>query len=310
VHRRLTFQGDAESLAGLAGEIAALEGVIGLARVTGGSLKPPGDLLQADVLNRDADEVLRRARRRVDDGNRKITVVISETKAVIDREREALIENDADESLWEEMESDLRNHGRVSVNFIVLMALGGAISAAGLLSEPVPRAIAFVGASIIAPGFEPAAKLAQGLILGRARVCWRALTSLLLGYAVLGAAAAGLTAIASLLHAGAPRAQVTTDALAWLERLEVIPVAASACAAVAGVLMVVSLRDLYVVGPLMVLVMIPGVALMGAALAVGEWRIALEALTRVGVDMALVVALGAAVFAWKQRAFHRRRPLP
>jgi hypothetical protein len=130
------------------------------------------------------------------------------------------------------------------------------------------------------------------------------------GYAVLGAAAAGLTAVASLLHAGAPRTQVTAEEFGWLERLEVIPITASACAAVAGVIMVVSLRDLYVVGPLMVLVMIPGVALMGAALAVAEWRVALDALIRVGVDMALIVGLGAAVFAWKQRTFHRRRPLP
>lgn len=309
MHRRLTFQGDAQALAALADEIASLDGVIGLARVPGGSLKPPGDLLQADVLNRDADEVLRRARRRVDDPARKITLVISETRATIDRERVVLIENDADESLWEEMESDLRNHGRVSVNFVVLMALGGVIAAAGVLSEPVPRAIAFVGASIISPGFEPVAKLAQGLVLGRPRVCGRALTSLVIGYAVLGAAAAALTALASLLNLGA-RAHVTAEAMGWLERVEVIPVAASACAAVAGIIMVVSLRDLYVVGPLMVLMMISGVALAGAALAVGEWRVAAHALTRVGVDLALVVGLGAGVFAWKQHAFHHRRPLP
>ena len=84
----------------------------------------------------------------------------------------------------------------------------------------------------------------------------------------------------------------------------------SGCAAVAGILMVVSLRDLYVVGPLMVLVMISGVALVGAALARGEASLALAALERVGVDVALIVGLGAAVFAWKQRRFHRRRPLP
>jgi hypothetical protein len=310
VHRRLTFQGDAKALAGLADEMATLDGVIALARVPGGSLKPAGDLLHADVLNRDTDEVLRKARRSLDDPARKITVVISETRVVIDRERSELIENDADESLWEEMESDLRNHGRVSVNFVVLMALGGAISAAGILSDPVPRAIAFVGASIIAPGFEPIAKLAQGLVLARSRVCWRAVVSIVVGYTVLGAAAAGLTALASLLHPGSPRAEVTAEAMSWLQRVEVIPVLASACAAVAGIIMVVSLRDLYVVGPLMVLVMIPGVALTGAALAVGEPRVALHALTRVGVDMALIVGLGAAVFAWKQRAFHRRRPLP
>jgi hypothetical protein len=83
----------------------------------------------------------------------------------------------------------------------------------------------------------------------------------------------------------------------------------SGCAAVAGILMVVSLRDLYVVGPLMVLLPISGVSLIGAALALGQPRVAWGALGRVGVDLVLIVILGAAVFYWKQHRFHRRRPL-
>jgi hypothetical protein len=77
----------------------------------------------------------------------------------------------------------------------------------------------------------------------------------------------------------------------------------------AGVIMVVSLRDFYVVGPLMLLVLISGVALAGAALALGEGGIALGALGRTGCDLGLLVVLGGAVFHWKQRHFHRRRPL-
>jgi len=80
-------------------------------------------------------------------------------------------------------------------------------------------------------------------------------------------------------------------------------------AAVAGIIMIVSLRDLYVVGPLMVLVLISNVGLTGAALALGEFRLALSALERAGVDVAAILVLGGAVFYWKQRGFHRRRPL-
>ncbi|HEY8923787.1 MAG TPA: DUF389 domain-containing protein [Polyangia bacterium] len=311
MHRRLTFQGDTGAIGRLADQITDLDGVIGLARWPGGSLKPAGDVLQADVLNQAADEVLRRARPSLEDPAHPMTLVISQSNAVIDREHREMIERDADESLWEEMESDLRNHGRISINYVVLMALGGAVAAAGFLFDPVPEAVAMVGAAIIAPGFEPIAKMAQAIVLKRPYVVLRAFRSVVVGYAVLAAAAAALTFAAGALRlAPQPPHVVPPETARYLARLEAAPIVTSACAAVAGVLMVVSLRDLYVVGPLMVLVLISGVALVGAALARGEGRLAVAALERVGVDVALIVGLGAGVFAWKQRRFHRRRPLP
>jgi hypothetical protein len=310
MHRRITFQGDSVAITTLAKELEPLDGVIGLAQQRGASLKPAGDVLQVDVLNSTADEVLRRARPRLDDDAVNLTVVILQSNAIIDRRRAHLIETDGDESLWEEMESDLRNHGRVSVNYVLLMALGGVISAAGLLVESVTQAIALVGASIIAPGFEPIAKLTQGLVLRQTNVCGRALLSVGVGYGVLFAAAFLTVLALSLANPGHPHAALLAQpVLEPLTHLDAAPLVTSACAAVAGIVMVVSLRDLYVVGPLMVLVLISGAALAGAALAVGEWGIALGALRRVGSDLALIVVLGAAVFYWKQRRFHRRRPL-
>jgi hypothetical protein len=55
--------------------------------------------------------------------------------------------------------------------------------------------------------------------------------------------------------------------------------------------------------------MMPGAALLGASIAVGDGPLALRALGRLGTDMGLTVLMGAAVFFWKQRRFHRRRPL-
>jgi hypothetical protein len=56
--------------------------------------------------------------------------------------------------------------------------------------------------------------------------------------------------------------------------------------------------------------LIPRVALTAAGLAVGDTGLPLGALRRVGVDLALIVILGGAVFTWKQRRVRRRRPLP
>ena len=43
--------------------------------------------------------------------------------------------HDADELLWEEMEQDLRNQGRLSANSLILMALGGSLCAAGVAAH-------------------------------------------------------------------------------------------------------------------------------------------------------------------------------
>lgn len=46
------------------------------------------------------------------------------------------------------------------------MASGAVIAMAGLLSGPVPQSLALAAAGIIAPAFEPVAKLAVGLVRG------------------------------------------------------------------------------------------------------------------------------------------------
>jgi hypothetical protein len=55
---------------------------------------------------------------------------------------------------------------QLSQNFLALMASGAVIAMAGLLSGPVPQSLALAAAGIIAPAFEPVAKLAVGLVRG------------------------------------------------------------------------------------------------------------------------------------------------
>lgn len=45
------------------------------------------------------------------------------------------------------------------------MALGGVIAAAGAVTEPSVSALAYVASAIIAPGFEPVAKISLGIVL-------------------------------------------------------------------------------------------------------------------------------------------------
>src|SRR2546430_382257 len=85
-------------------------------------------------------------------------------------------------------------------------SLAGELVAVGLLMPNVQQAVALVGASIIAPGFEPVAKLAQGIVLREFKICGRALRSLVVGYAVLVAASFAVTFSLSLAYPGRPHA--------------------------------------------------------------------------------------------------------
>lgn len=77
----------------------------------------------------------------------------------MDPDQAAAVARDVDEALWEETETGLRHQGRITSNYLAPMALGGAAAAAGFLVSPTTQVIAFVAASIIAPGFEALAKL-------------------------------------------------------------------------------------------------------------------------------------------------------
>ena len=106
-------------------ELVGLDGVIGVAVSRGASHKPVGDVITVHALNRDTDEVLTCVRLAEADGP--ISVVMAEVASIIDPAKQERIDDDVDEAIWEEMETGLRHQGRVTVNFLTLVALGGAI---------------------------------------------------------------------------------------------------------------------------------------------------------------------------------------
>ncbi|RYZ53198.1 MAG: DUF389 domain-containing protein [Proteobacteria bacterium] len=176
--------------------------------------------------------------------------------------------------------------------------------------DPVSQAIAFVGASIIAPGFEPISKMSLGIVLKRWPLIRGGGIAMLGGYATLIAAAFMGFKFLDYFHI------TTIDEIRALPIMETLTGASkdslvhSICAAVAGTLVITSLRDTYVVGPLIVLVMIPSSALTGIALGAGDFALAAEAFARVAIDVGLIIGAGCLVYLWKQIAKHRREPLP
>ena len=307
MHRTIevTFSPDCPDIA--LKELEDLDHVVGLSVQRQASVKPPGDVVTVHVLNRGADDVLRVAESARDHGD--VSVVTSEVASIVDPRHADAVSNDVDEALWEEVESGLRHQGRVTPNYLTLMALGGAIAAVGLVSDPVPQALAFVSASIIAPGFEPLAKVPVGLVLGRPNVVRRGVLASLAGYATLVAGAAVAFGVMRLFGGVTPDELVANPEVHRIAHQHLGDLLVSVAAAVAGLTMMVAYRRTVIAGPLVALVLVPAAALVGAALVAGEAGLAAEGAQRLAIDAALVVGLGAAVVAAKQAGVHRRRPM-
>jgi hypothetical protein len=149
--------------------------------------------------------------------------------------------------------------------------------------------------------------MSLGFVLRRWKVVRRAALAALTTYSI-NIVAAGVT-YAALRAAGATGKGLEDRTV--IELLAVGPpmFVISAASAAAGALMIVSLRDIYVVGPLMALVLISSASFFGCAVVTGSWPVAAQALRRLAIDVAFVVAVSAVVFWFKQRTVHRRRPL-
>lgn len=195
------------------------------------------------------------------------------------------------------------------MNYVGLMALGGAVAATGFAAEYSSQAISFVAASIIAPGFEPLTAIPIGLALRRWTVIGKGLQSIVGSYLALILAAA-LTFLALRMTCVMLVEEFTVNTeVRNLAEPGLREILLSACSALAGMVMLLSRRLYLIPGALVALLVIEASALIGVALAAGEPGLMLEGAKRFGLDVLLIVAGGVPIVLLKQAIVHRRAPM-
>ena len=305
MHRTIDIGLPSEEARALLPNLRVAKGVGGLSHHAGTSILPMGDTVRLQVLNAGADGVLSLIAANAPHAS----VTTSEVASISDPAHRDAIKRDVDEAIWEEVETGLRHQGRVGLNFLLLMALGGVIGAAGALAEPAVAAVAYVAAAIVAPGFEPVAKMPLGLVLKRWEVVRIGAISTLAGYGALVVAAAittwllvvgGVTDQATFLERDALRHTVEPGAL-------ILTIAASG--AVAGVVIQSAYRRSVIAGPLVALRLIEVASVIGISVAFGRVDLAWLGAQRLALDLAFVVVAGVVVFGLKQLFLHKRAPL-
>jgi hypothetical protein len=289
-------------------QLEQLECVISLSVVREASIKPAGDVLTVHALNRGADEVLRLAE--AARGQGQLSISTAELGSIIDPEHERKVANDIDEALWEEAETGLRHQSQITANYLALMSLGGAVAATGFVTEsPSQQTISLVAAAIIAPGFEPLAKIPIGLGLRRWSVVGSGLTSAGVGYLALALSAAVVFLVLRLVGMTTVEEFIGNSEVETLAHPTLREILVSTCGAVAGMVMLLSYRRYLIPGALIALAVIEAAAMVGVALGTGSLTLALEGAGRVGLDVLLIVVGGVVVVLLKQAIIHRRAPM-
>jgi hypothetical protein len=292
------------------GLIAALrghDGLVSLGVQRAGSLYPPGDVITATVTTSSLAAIMRLLDEHGVGEDRGVSLTTSQPVSVVSATHAAALSRDTSEATWEEMEASISHESNPGPNTYALMAISGAVAAVGLATNALHLVI---GAMLVAPGFEPILRI--GLGLASQGIRWQrgiVDSAKIYGALVAGAAA---TAVVYRLVGKSPLGEgasyLPPDVLiSYWTTISWTAVLVSAAASLAGAVVVAANRSVLTAGVMVMLALIPGATIAPMAIVAGSPSVAWQGALRWLIDVALVVVLGGAVFAWKQRRVHGRR---
>ena len=278
-------------------ELSTFDGTLTLSRQRQASVRPPGDVVTVEVLDRSVSALfalLSRYGAGTDDG---VSVTTTEPTGMVSASSATGLARDPASSGFEEVETMLEREASMGANKVMAMAAAGAIAAVGILTNRLHLGI---GAMVIAPGFEPFLKGALR-VTGRGRSFRRGFVDIAAGGCVLAAGAAVATLVLRWLgvslgsQSGGYLAQGGLESY-WRE-LTATATVVTFVGAAAGAILVMANRAVLTAGVMIALALVPGAALIGIAMAEADLSVAVDGAVRWAHDAVIVTVVGATVFA-------------
>jgi uncharacterized hydrophobic protein (TIGR00271 family) len=192
IHLRIAVPAD------LAGEVVSLladdPAVSGLTRIAGASIKPPGDLIEADVAREATNDVVDRLRALdvQDSGSVSIEPVGAwMSQSGYDAQRLAP-GSSADSVVWADVSHRAYEDSELNWTYVTFMTLATLIAGIAIVLD---SQILVIGAMVLGPEFGPIAALGVALVRRRDTLFKLAARTLVVGFLI----AIGLTTVAALL---------------------------------------------------------------------------------------------------------------
>jgi hypothetical protein len=270
-------------------------------------VQPPGDLVVLEVPNDQLGAVMRIADRYGLGEVEGVSMSTSVPLSIVSESFTGLTREEGQTS-WEELELSMAQESTMTVDKVLVMFIAGVIAGVGIVSGAIH---VVVGAMVIAPGFQPFARVTLALV-NRAPTWRGAATDVLRGYGALlvGATVAALLSAAfgaSALDDGDGGTYLAADQLVtYWSTISWPGISVGAVAGVAGGLLMAINRTVLTAGVMVALALVPSIALAPMALVAGDPVLAGQALARFGVEVVLVLVGTSAVFVAKHRNDERR----
>jgi uncharacterized hydrophobic protein (TIGR00271 family) len=270
-------------------------------------VRPPGDVVVADVARESADGLVAglRALGVDDDGALTMETVDAAVSRRAEEAERAAPGEGSDAVVWEQVIRSVAGDSSLSVSYLLFLTIATLIAAVGIVND---SAILVIGAMVLGPEFAPVAGVALGLVHGRRGLVRSAVVSLVAGF-VLAIAVATLGAWVgralgwygpALLTADRPQTAFITAPDRWSLVVAVL-------AGIAGVLSLTSAKSGPLVGVFISVTTVPAASTMALGLALGSADLFTGAAAQLGINLAGVLA-AAAVTLLLQRALWRRAP--
>jgi hypothetical protein len=299
----------ADGSATLAQHLLDDESVVGLSVQQGASLKPPGDLITIQVLDRHLPRLMEGLVAQGVGVSDDTSIVTGQPLSVVSSSSNAALVSDTNESTLEEVEQIMARDAPPTANMLVVMGVAGVVATVGIAQNALHLVIA---AMLIAPGFVPIVRAVFGGVARRGDVL-RGLYNTVVLYAAM-MLAAGITAVALMLLGHDPTGQQGSYLpplvlVNYWTSITPLAILVSLAASVAGVLVIVTHRSVLTAGVMVALALVPAATLVPIGLVAGDLELLGLALLRLIVEVSLVAVASLAVLLAKQRLVHRRQSL-
>lgn len=285
--------------------VQKMDGVVGLARQRGASIRPPGDILTIQTTN-DASRAVMLVLRDLGAAEGGGLIQTGAPRSLVSRPHQREIDEETNETTWNEMASLLRSDTNNSQNYLATMFLAGAISAVGLWTDTLH---VIVASMVIASAFEPVVRISFGIVAGPRSLVSSGIASTVAGYALL--ALGGASALL-ILRSMDPSAASELASRRWVQYWTHVPatgVLVAIFAGAAGTFIVIGQRSVLSTGVMIALALIPSMSIAGMGLASGDLPLAGQGLLRWAANAGVILAVSGMVIAVKKAVLHRQRAL-
>ena len=260
----------------------------------GVALAPAGDAIQADITREATNDVLERLEALGLQHSGAITLEPLETvisDAAVTAEREAPGDpNDA--VVWRELLARTHDESTLSLTFLTLLTIACLLSAVGVATD---SPVTIVGAMVVGPEFGPLAALSVALVRKQYRLARRSLVALTIGFPI----AMGITMLAVFLWEWF--GWLTLESFAEIDQVDFIyqvgpfSLVVALLAGAAGMLSLVTAKSAALIGVFISVTTVPAAGYAVVAATVGQWRVAMESVGQLGVNLIGIVVAGIAV---------------